>query len=233
MSDNEKTMIQLRVIMGLGRLMAEVTSKVRHKTFGMQSMAGLFFIVVFVSCGTATAGDVGAEYSIEGDCVAMNFSDKDSAAEYLLVEGSLYMDSTGCKTDSMAKKSDSVAREIITENNGDANLIKSVYRKFVFAINSDGGDIGNPEKYFTAKALKKLQDDYMFDCDKEPCYAYYALRTEAQDSKPDSTGTSQITDIKPTGDRWYIVSYLDMGWSGETRLRVVDGKIDDYERIKR
>ncbi len=244
MSDNEKTMIQLRVIMGLGRLMAEVTSKVRLKTFGVQFMAGMFFTVVFVSCGTATAGDVGTEYkeydSVEGNCVPMGSFTKDSAAEYLLAESSLYMDSTGWETDSMAKKSDSaagetdsVAGEIITENNGDADLIKSVYRKFVFAIDSDGCDIGNPEKYFTAKALKKLQDDYMFDCDEGPCYAYYALRTEAQDSKPDSTGASQITGIEPTGDGWYIVSYLDMGWPGKTRLRVVDGKIDDYERIKR
>lgn len=251
MSDNEKTMIQRRVIMGLGRLLAKVTSKVRHKTFGMQSMAGMFLTVVFIPCGTATAGDVRAEYkeynSIEGDCVAMGSSTKDSAAEYLLAEGSLYMDSTGWKTDFMAEKSDSAAGgttsvagktdsvvwKTVTDNDGDADLIKSIYRKFVFAIDNDGSDIGNPEKYFTAKALKKLKDNYMFDCNEEPCYAYYALRTEAQDSKPDSTGTSQITGIEPTGDGWYIVSYLDMGWPGKTRIRIVDGKIDDYERIKR
>lgn len=109
------------------------------------------------------------------------------------------------------------------------NLINTVYDKFVFAIDSDNDVI--PETYFTSNALKMLQDDYEFDCDEVPCYAYYALRTEAQDSKPGSDETSRINTIDPAGDGWYIVSFSDMGWPGKTRIRIVDGKIDSYERM--
>lgn len=109
------------------------------------------------------------------------------------------------------------------------NLINTVYDKFVFAIDSDNDVI--PETYFTSNALKMLQDDYEFDCDEVPCYAYYALRTEAQDSKPGSDETSRIYSIDPVGEGWYIVSFSDMGWPGKTRIKIVDGKIDSYERM--
>lgn len=108
-------------------------------------------------------------------------------------------------------------------------LINTVYRHFVFATDSDGR--ARPEDYFTADALAKLQADYTLDCDEGPCYAFYALRTEAQDSKTDDDA-SAIISIEPAADGWYVVSYSDMGWSGKTRVRVVDGKIDDYERME-
>ncbi len=110
----------------------------------------------------------------------------------------------------------------------DSLLISSIYDKFVFAVDTDGND--NPDDYFTSNALKKLQDDFDSDCDNDSCYAYYALRTEAQDSKPGAEDVSQISSIEPIGDEWYVVSYLDMGWSGMTRVKIVNGKIDDYER---
>lgn len=118
--------------------------------------------------------------------------------------------------------------ESLTESSKDINLINTVYDKFVFATDSDGDT--NPETYFTSNALKKLQDDYEFDCDEGPCYAYYALRTNAQDSKPGSDETSRIYSIEPVRDGWYIVSFSDMGWPGKTRIRIVDRKIDCYER---
>lgn len=119
------------------------------------------------------------------------------------------------------------AGDATTKNAADKELINRVYDKFVFAIDTDGND--SPEEYFTTNALKKLQQDYDFDCEVGPCYAYYALRTREQDSKPDSEDVSQICSIESIGDGWYVVSYLDMGWSGMTRVKVVDGKIDDYE----
>ncbi|WP_289860621.1 hypothetical protein [uncultured Muribaculum sp.] len=132
---------------------------------------------------------------------------------------------------------DSIGRNSMTEethtvNTENINLINLVYRKFVFAIDSDGYEINNPEKYFTSNALKKLMDDYTFDCDNGYCYAYYALRTEAQDSKPESDDVSIIYSIDMSENGWYLVSYSDMGWFGKTRIRIVDGKIDDYERIE-
>ncbi len=130
------------------------------------------------------------------------------------------------------ERQEAVTETATTENTANTDLITSVYDKFVFAIDSDGDEINNPEKYFTPGALKKLQDDYKFDCDDGPCYAYNALRTEALDSRPGSDETSCIYSIAPEEDGWYTVSYSDMGWSGKTRIRIADGKIDDYERTE-
>lgn len=116
-------------------------------------------------------------------------------------------------------------------NNTAQDLIISVYNKFVFCIDSDDDEINHPEKYFTANALRKLRHDSDYECDEEPCYAYYALRSAAQDSKPGSDETSRINNIKTEEDGWYMVSYSDMGWTGQTRVKIVDGKIDDYKRI--
>lgn len=123
-----------------------------------------------------------------------------------------------------------IADTTSSDNTEDIDLITAVYNKFVFAIDSDSNE--NPETYFTENALKKLQKDYEFDCDEMPCYAYYALRTTAQDSNPESDGSSQILSIEPQENGWYIVSYSDMGWDGKTRLNIKEGKIDDYERIE-
>lgn len=114
------------------------------------------------------------------------------------------------------------------DNTENIELIKKVYSEFVFAI--DGDKV--PETYFTTNAMKKLQDDYEFDCDDEPCYAFYALRTEMQDANPESDGSSQVLDVAPDVDDWYVVSYSDMGWLGKTRVKIKDGKIDDYQRLK-
>lgn len=130
-------------------------------------------------------------------------------------------------------KNNCEAEKSITDNAKDIDLIKSVYDIFVFAIDSYGDEINHPDKYFTPHALKRLQDDYEFDRMDEPCYAFNALRTEAQDSKPDSDEASKIEDVKPDGNRWYIVTYSDMGWPGKTRVKIVNGKIDDYHRIDR
>ena len=133
---------------------------------------------------------------------------------------------------SEAVSHDTVAdTSIISADAENSDLIKSVYDKFVFATDTEGDEINHPEKYFTAHALKKLQDAYDFDCDDGPCYAFYALRTEANDSKPGTDGASVIYSITPFGDGWYIVSYSDMGWHVKTRIRAENGKIDDYERL--
>lgn len=49
----------------------------------------------------------------------------------------------------------------ITENKENTDLINTVYNKFVFAIDSDGNE-PSPETYFTANALRKLQDAYEY-----------------------------------------------------------------------
>lgn len=132
------------------------------------------------------------------------------------------------KSDETVTDSQPAVETTTSDSSDNVALINAVYEKFVFATDSDG-DM-NPETYFTANALKKLQDDYEFDCDEGPCYAFNALRTEMQDSKPGSDEASVVCEIEPDGDGWYAVSYSDMGWPGKTRVRIIDGKIDDYER---
>lgn len=129
-----------------------------------------------------------------------------------------------------AVPNNTIINETSLKQSNDIDLIKSVYGSFVFAIDVEGDDIQHPEKFFTSHALKKLSEDYKFDCEDGTCYAYYALRTDAQDSKPGSEEESTVIDIEPAGDGWYIASYLDMGWPGKTRIKVTEGKIDDYER---
>ncbi|MDE6485475.1 MAG: hypothetical protein K2L14_08790 [Duncaniella sp.] len=111
-----------------------------------------------------------------------------------------------------------------------SDLIKTVYAKFVFAIDADPEVYAHPERYFTANALAKLKDSYEFDCEDNDCYAFYELRTQNQDSKPGTSGESDIISIEHTGDDWYIVRYSDMGWAGMTLIRIVDGRIDDFNR---
>lgn len=138
--------------------------------------------------------------------------------------------STTKRIDKKAVEHSTISDETLTVNTEYIDQIKTAYNRFVFAIDSDG-DMA-PEIYFTANALKKLQDDYEYDCYEGPCYAYYALRTGEQDSKPGSDGTSEILGIEPIDNDWYIVSYSDMGWYGKTRVKIIDGKIDDYERLE-
>lgn len=124
---------------------------------------------------------------------------------------------------------DSMLDKTITKSSENVDLINAVYDKFVFATDSDGKSL--PETYFTANALKKLQADDEFDCEETPCYAFYALRSERQDSNPESDGVSQIYSIHSEGNGWYAVAYSDMGWAGKTRVKILNGKIDDYQRL--
>lgn len=109
-----------------------------------------------------------------------------------------------------------------------SEMIRMAYDKFVFAVDPNSEDC--PEDYFTIHALEKLKDDYEYDCEDGSCYAFYVLRTEEQDSKPGSKDESRICGIEPIENGWYVISYLDMGWRGITRVKVVEGKIDDYTR---
>ena len=112
-----------------------------------------------------------------------------------------------------------------------AELIKTVYGNFVFAIDANPDVYDHPDRYFSATALNKLASAYEFDCDDNNCYAYYELRTQEQDSKPGTDGESAIISIEKVGEGWFVVKYSDMGWTGMTLLRIVDGKIDDFARV--
>lgn len=59
---------------------------------------------------------------------------------------------------SEAVSHDTVAdTSIISADTENRDLIKSVYDKFVFAIDTESEEINHPEKYFTAHALKNFR----------------------------------------------------------------------------
>lgn len=114
---------------------------------------------------------------------------------YILLAGFVPCSATTKYEDKKSAESNSAPKTTFVENTEIIDLIKSVYDQVVFAVAEDGDEICNPKKYFTENALKKLREKYEFDCVEEPCYAYYALRTENQDSNPNSDGVSEIQRI--------------------------------------
>lgn len=108
-------------------------------------------------------------------------------------------------------------------------LIGSFYNQYVFG--NEELDNTNASNWGTQKFLKKLKQDYEYDCESDDCYAAYALRTGAQDGD----GTSSVTSITPRSNGWYRVSYRDMGWKGVTDVKVVGvngiPKLDDYKFV--
>lgn len=127
-------------------------------------------------------------------------------------------------------ENDIVTSDSVMDTHDYSDLIKIVYEKFVFAVVADSEESAHVDRYFTTNALKKLRDSYEFDCEGNSCYAFYELRTKEQDSKPGTNGESRICNIEIVGDDWYVVKYSDMGWSGMTLIKIVDGKIDDFKR---
>lgn len=113
------------------------------------------------------------------------------------------------------------------DHTANIELIRTVYKKFVLSLGGGDGQ-ANPKKYFTRHALKKLAADYEYDCDTGDCYAFWMLRTSYQDGP----GSDKIVSIEPAEEGWYVVTYKDMGYDGVTRVKVVDGKIDDYKSVK-
>lgn len=118
------------------------------------------------------------------------------------------------ETEGIVKDTDE-SEKIKTQN--DMELLKTFYDKCVF-------NAGDPTRYCTPKCLKKLADANEYD---DGGYATYEFRTMEQDGN----GSSKVLDVQPAGDRWYTVTYRDMGTRGVTRVLVTDGKIADYKRI--
>lgn len=119
---------------------------------------------------------------------------------------------------------DSSTSATVVDDSANEDLIKTVYEKFVFGFSEDGVN-----DYFTDNALKKLSEAYDMECEGGNCYGFWELRTMSQDGPED---TSSVTAIEPIDDGWYAVTYSDMGVKGTTNIKIVDGKIDDYKRVK-
>lgn len=81
------------------------------------------------------------------------------------------------------------------------------------------------EKKCTKKMKRKLAAAYGYE---DGGYAVWELRCGAQDGD----GGSQVNDVIPQGNGWYMVDFLDMGMRGKKEIKAVkqNGKIlfDDY-----
>lgn len=106
------------------------------------------------------------------------------------------------------------------ENVANFDVITAVYEKFVF-----GGSDSNPRPYFTSKALKKLAQSYN---DNGNAYSEFTTK--------DQTGTSETQRIESISAEeeygWYLVRYTDKGKHGQTKIKMVNGKIADFRRIR-
>ena len=107
----------------------------------------------------------------------------------------------------------------------DISLIRKVYSQFVFDYEDE-----DETRYFTPHALRKLQEDYDYDCYDGPCYGFWVLGSGSYDSPVDAV--SYLTSINPDKDGWYQVTYMDDGVFGLTRMKLSGGKIDDYKKVR-
>ena len=111
------------------------------------------------------------------------------------------------------------------------SILNRLYNDYVFGDRYDEFDQAVKE-LFTANAQQKLRDAYEYDCEGV-CYAIWALRTNAQDSKEEG-GKSGVEDIWRVIGNVYEVHYSDGGWNGSTRFLFTSEngkvKIDDFLR---
>jgi hypothetical protein len=78
---------------------------------------------------------------------------------------------------------------------------------------------------YLSKEIKKS----LWTEDYDGCYEYWRFRTAAQDYDPAVGDVCRIEEITPQGNDWYVVSYLDMGYEGQTNVKIIDGKIVDFK----
>lgn len=115
--------------------------------------------------------------------------------------------------------------ELPAPSKADVSLIGRIFKQFVFDCNEE-----NVTKYFTPNALRKLQEDYDYDCYEGPCYGFWVMGSGSYDSPIDAV--SFVTSINPDKEGWYQVTYMDGGSFGVTRVKLSGGKVDDYKKIR-
>ena len=109
-----------------------------------------------------------------------------------------------------------------TEDTSDADIKLIIdWYKYVLGGSPTENDM---KRFLSSDVMNKIWTD-----DYEGCYMFWRFRTTAQDSKPDND-ISEIEEINIEGGGWYTVKYKDMGWDGKTKVKVMDGKIVDFEK---
>ena len=109
-------------------------------------------------------------------------------------------------------------------------FLAKLYNDYIFGGDYDGLK-EKVDEMFTEKAKQHLMDEYEYECDGE-CYAFWAFRTDSQDS---GGGKSKIRKIVHTVGNVYSVSYYDTGLRGTTLflLTMDDGKVKVDDFLKR
>ena len=81
------------------------------------------------------------------------------------------------------------------------------------------------QKHCSPEMLKKLQDAYPYDTDKQG-YATWLFRSGQQDRKPGSDCKDAILEVTSDGD-WHTYKAMDMGWEFTNRIKLIlkDGRI--------
>lgn len=89
------------------------------------------------------------------------------------------------------------------------DFIQEVYNKAVF---TDTPDFAFFESCVATDAKHIFESEY-----DGGGSAPYKLRTGVQDG----SGKSEVLEIKPEGNSWFSVVYTDMGYQGETRIKLI------------
>ena len=109
----------------------------------------------------------------------------------------------------------------------DEQLIRMVFDKYVFNYSDE-----DPHKYFGTKAIHQLEEAYEYDGEG---YGFWDLNIPLGEEDPsidqssNEFGTYTITSINKEENGWYKVFFQVSGIAGYNRLRVLDGKIEEYE----
>lgn len=119
--------------------------------------------------------------------------------------------------------------EACEQSDGGVAFLSAFYKNFILTENWNKW-----EKYYskrlTDKAFRKLVNDFDYDCEQGPCFAWWMFRIGGNDA--DTNGMRRTLKITPAGNGWYNVRMSDYGKPGTVKVRLVKRQggyyIDDY-----
>lgn len=101
------------------------------------------------------------------------------------------------------------------ENSNDEAIIEFITDMY---NNTKYEDDAFLEQHCSKQLLKKLQEEFDYDCFEGNCYASWLFRSGAQDGPNDR---NEIVSVEALGDNWYIYNFYDMGNYASNKIKVV------------
>lgn len=105
-------------------------------------------------------------------------------------------------------------------------MIKEFYQSYIL------GDVFPTNDIIDAYLSSGVKDALRIEEDGVVGYEFWRFRTAAQDYDPEIGNVSKLNEVKSDGDGWYTVNYLDMGFKGQTKVKVANGKIVELKPDK-